>query len=198
MTLRQLRSRTDRCLGMAQRNEDDIDMIVNRVEELELCNGIAEKKLYDQGQQICELTRTVKYLKTVLATITSGAFQITEREGGIIIFTKTGQQQDRGVFFPHVEDEKAARRQGVISEQVTPTRRNGRNSDVTVTPTRASKRTREQIDTPDIDAFATESVTPIPEREDRDDGKRGRLDDCNFFKLTFNETETQPPHSLPQ
>lgn len=174
---------------MAQRNEDDIDSLENRVAELEMLQTITEKKLLKQGKAISELNGTVRYLQTVLLTITSPAFEINERDGGIAIFTNTGNNPDSAVF-PHGPEINATD----AGEAVTPAE---------VTPTRAMKRTREPCDSPTTktavhtDSILTESVTPTAPDDSATGGtgnrKRVRYERGDTFKLTFDETITQPP-----
>lgn len=158
MSLIQLRERIKRCSEMAQRNEDDLDCLDNRVAELELQQTITQEKLLKQSRTISELTETVAHFQTVME----------QREGYAS--------------------------QGYVSEAVTPAE---------VTPTRAVKRIREPCDTPTTktavhrDCIVTESVTPSGQEdcttEGRGNRKRVRRDRGDTFKLTFDETSTQPP-----
>lgn len=199
ISTRQVRSRSERCLYLAQGNEDAIERLENRVEELETFQSIAEHKLFKQEQAIFQLNSTVRYLLTVLHTITSPSFQIKEHEGGTVIFTKTGCNQDSAVFFPHAEDRQMTfGRSGVTYEQVTEIRapkHTSKPSDRSGTPPTKRVLHMDYVDTESVTSEAQEGKTEVTEGNG-DAGNPNRVyyepADVNEFKLTFDETYTQP------
>lgn len=193
MSLRQLQERTKRCVALSESNEAWIDAVQNTVEELEFQDGIMREKLIRQERDIHELKGKVRYLQTVVDTLTSPAFSITQREEGIVIFTNSGRNKDTGAFFPHGPQTVADTGGGAHrSDHVTPVRGTMRPREPTVRP----------LSNRGMLTEVTESVKPITEEvkkqgecldEDRGNYKRARRDDAEILKLTFDETATQSP-----